>query len=54
MQDQDGENSDVCQFCGTASYVSPEVLHDKPAARAADLWALGCLIFQVGALSLEF
>ncbi|CAI5737716.1 unnamed protein product [Peronospora farinosa] len=45
-KDQDGESSDVCQFCGTAFYVSPEVLHDKPASRAADLWALGCLIFQ--------
>lgn len=46
-KDQDGESSDVCQFCGTASYVSPEVLHDKPASRAADLWAVGCLIFQM-------
>uniref|UniRef100_M4BL27 non-specific serine/threonine protein kinase n=1 Tax=Hyaloperonospora arabidopsidis (strain Emoy2) TaxID=559515 RepID=M4BL27_HYAAE len=46
-QDQDGESSDVCQFCGTASYVSPEVLHDEPASRAADLWAMGCLIFQM-------
>ncbi|POM73329.1 AGC/PDK1 protein kinase [Phytophthora palmivora] len=46
-KDQDGESSDVCQFCGTAAYVSPEVLHDKPASRAADLWAMGCLIFQM-------
>ncbi|KAG7398276.1 [Pyruvate dehydrogenase (acetyl-transferring)] kinase 1, mitochondrial [Phytophthora boehmeriae] len=46
-KDQDGHSSDVCQFCGTANYVSPEVLHDQPAARAADLWALGCLIFQI-------
>ncbi|KAI9906180.1 hypothetical protein PsorP6_004702 [Peronosclerospora sorghi] len=46
-QDQNCESSDVCQFCGTALYVSPEVLHDEPAGRAADLWALGCLVYQM-------
>ncbi|KAF1329898.1 Agc/pdk1 protein kinase, partial [Globisporangium splendens] len=46
-KDQDDTNSDINQFCGTVSYVSPEVLHDKPATRACDLWALGCIIFQM-------
>lgn len=46
-KDQDEKSSEVCQFCGTASYVSPEVLHDQPASRASDLWALGCLIYQM-------
>ncbi|TYZ69160.1 hypothetical protein PybrP1_004269 [[Pythium] brassicae (nom. inval.)] len=45
--DQEDTNNDINQFCGTVSYVSPEVLHDKPATRACDLWALGCILFQM-------
>lgn len=34
-------------FVGTAQYVSPELLTDKPASYASDLWALGCIIYQM-------
>lgn len=34
-------------FVGTAQYVSPELLTDKVASRASDLWALGCIIYQM-------
>ncbi|XP_055847143.1 3-phosphoinositide-dependent protein kinase 1 isoform X2 [Episyrphus balteatus] len=34
-------------FVGTAQYVSPEVLHSQPIHRTADLWALGCIIYQM-------
>ncbi|RMX49600.1 hypothetical protein pdam_00003014 [Pocillopora damicornis] len=38
-----GRNS----FVGTAEYVSPELLTDKRAVKSSDLWALGCIIYQL-------
>lgn len=34
-------------FVGTAEYVSPELLMDKSACKASDLWAFGCIIYQL-------
>ncbi|POS83745.1 Pkinase-domain-containing protein [Erysiphe pulchra] len=34
-------------FVGTAEYVSPELLTEKSACKASDLWAFGCIIFQL-------
>lgn len=47
--DQDGSNdrSRKISFVGTAQYVSPELLHNRVDTRASDLWALGCIIYQM-------
>lgn len=34
-------------FVGTAQYVSPEILKGQPASAAVDLWALGCIVYQM-------
>lgn len=41
------ENSRASSFVGTAEYVSPELLTDKNACKASDLWAFGCIIYQL-------
>lgn len=34
-------------FVGTAEYVSPELLTNKNSCKASDLWAFGCIIYQL-------
>ena len=42
------QNDDrASSFVGTAEYVSPELLTDKNACKASDLWAFGCIIYQL-------
>lgn len=43
---QDDE-SRATSFVGTAEYVSPELLTEKSACKASDLWAFGCIIYQL-------
>ncbi|KAK4697235.1 3-phosphoinositide dependent protein kinase-1, partial [Lecanoromycetidae sp. Uapishka_2] len=44
----DGANVNKANsFVGTAEYVSPELLKDKQACKASDLWAFGCIIYQL-------
>ncbi|KAF3051704.1 pkb-activating kinase-like protein [Didymella keratinophila] len=44
----EGAETDRAQsFVGTAEYVSPELLTDKNACKASDLWAFGCIIYQL-------
>lgn len=37
----------AASFVGTAEYVSPELLTHKSASKASDIWAFGCIIFQL-------
>ncbi|KIM91989.1 hypothetical protein PILCRDRAFT_57018 [Piloderma croceum F 1598] len=34
-------------FVGTSQYVSPELLEANETSRSSDLWALGCIIYQM-------
>ncbi|ANB11372.1 serine/threonine protein kinase PKH2 [Sugiyamaella lignohabitans] len=34
-------------FVGTAEYVSPELLTDKATDKRSDIWAFGCIIYQM-------
>ncbi|KLO20381.1 kinase-like protein [Schizopora paradoxa] len=34
-------------FVGTAQYVSPELLHTNTTSKSSDIWAVGCIIFQM-------
>lgn len=47
--DRDSSESSerASSFVGTAEYVSPELLTDKNACKASDLWAFGCIIYQL-------
>lgn len=41
-------------FVGTPEFVSPELLEDAKAGPAVDLWALGCIIYQMYTSHLPF
>ncbi|KAM3485307.1 hypothetical protein MY3957_009972 [Beauveria namnaoensis] len=43
--DQDEDRA--ASFVGTAEYVSPELLTHKTASKSSDIWAFGCIIFQL-------
>lgn len=46
--EDDQSNSPRNSFVGTQDYVSPEVLSgEKVATKACDLWALGCMVYQM-------
>lgn len=48
-EDEDGEKEKSRRptFCGTAEYVSPEMLFGEDVEYEADYWALGCIIYKL-------
>ncbi|CAK1586247.1 unnamed protein product [Parnassius mnemosyne] len=41
------DRSRKISFVGTAQYVSPDLLQNRVDTRASDLWAFGCIIYQM-------
>lgn len=39
---------------GTPAYLCPEVIQDRPYGRPADIWALGCILYEMCALERPF
>ncbi|KAJ3435787.1 3-phosphoinositide-dependent protein kinase 1-related [Anaeramoeba flamelloides] len=47
LQENQQEKVSSGSFCGTAEYVSPEMLKEKIATKESDLWAFGCIVYQL-------
>ncbi|TPX37698.1 hypothetical protein SmJEL517_g00731 [Synchytrium microbalum] len=43
----EGEEKQRNSFVGTAEYCSPELLNDRAASTASDVWAIGVIIYQL-------
>ncbi|KAJ1672132.1 serine/threonine protein kinase, partial [Spiromyces aspiralis] len=46
-QASSGSEKRANSFVGTAEYVSPELLKDKAVTKASDVWAIGCIAYQL-------
>ncbi|KAL6117891.1 uncharacterized protein ACO6RY_15590 [Pungitius sinensis] len=49
------DTADMSSTCvGTPSYLSPELCQDVPYSSKSDVWALGCLLYEICALRAPF
>ena len=47
QQDDDRAGRESNAFVGTALYISPEMLDENISSPGMDLWALGCMIYEM-------
>eukprot|EP00124_Ichthyophonus_hoferi_P002165 Ihof_evm1s137 gene=Ihof_evmTU1s137 len=45
--ESESDEGRASSFVGTAEYVSPELLTEKTISTSSDLWALGCIVYQL-------
>lgn len=41
------DQAEILKKCGTPGFVAPEILYDKPFTPKADIFSLGCLLFNL-------
>ncbi|KAM9309948.1 serine/threonine-protein kinase Nek10 [Pholidichthys leucotaenia] len=51
---QKQENSKLTSMVGTVLYSCPEVVKNEPYGEKADVWALGCILYQMATLQPPF
>ena len=54
MESMDDKDRLAETSCGTPYYMAPEQMHGKPYSQAVDLWALGCVVFEMLTLKRPF
>lgn len=50
----DSVTSHVLQVVGTPCYISPELCEGKPYNQKSDIWALGCVLYELASLKRAF
>ena len=41
------DNHSATSYCGTAEYLSPEIVEDIGHGKATDWWCFGCIIYEM-------
>lgn len=47
-------SASLLQVVGTPCYISPELCEGKPYNQKSDIWALGCVLYELASLKRAF
>ena len=45
--DDHPKRNKLVNFVGTPQYMAPECVHNRPTSYPADVWSLGCILYQL-------